>query len=70
MAYINKNLKTHSNFALRQAVKASRSAYVDTIKKQLIKVESQYLDELMQASDPIEGLTAFVEKRPPVYKDN
>jgi hypothetical protein len=28
-----------------------------------------YLDELMKARDPVEGLKAFLEKRPPHFED-
>jgi hypothetical protein len=30
--------------------------------------EKMYLNELMTGLDPVEGLAAFMEKRPPVWK--
>lgn len=35
----------------------------------LTEIERYYLNELMQAEDALEGLNAFMEKRPPVWKE-
>ena len=37
--------------------------------RKLDAVERLYLEELMATRDAVEGLTAFLEKRPPVWED-
>ena len=50
---------------------AKKAIYVwDSIHfhKGLVRSESIYLDELMKTQDAQEGINAFLEKRPPVWK--
>jgi enoyl-CoA hydratase/carnithine racemase len=50
---------------------AKKAIYVwDSIHfhKGLARAESIYLDELMKTHDAHEGINAFLEKRPPVWK--
>jgi cyclohexa-1,5-dienecarbonyl-CoA hydratase len=63
------HLATQSASALRRAVHASRADYARRIRDKLAWVEKYYLDDLMRLEDPIEGLTAFMAKRKPVWKD-
>lgn len=66
--YFGEHLATKSASALRHAVKAARLDYVARIGEKLAAVERLYLDELMAACDPIEGLGAFLAKRQPLWK--
>ena len=63
------HLAPHSASALRRAVHASRRDTVQRIRDKIGWVERYYLDDLMRLEDPIEGLTAFMTKRKPVWKD-
>jgi cyclohexa-1,5-dienecarbonyl-CoA hydratase len=62
-------LTRHSAFSLRNTRRALRRASLPTFEDSLAAAESIYLRDLMSGSDPIEGLNAFVEKRPPVWND-
>jgi cyclohexa-1,5-dienecarbonyl-CoA hydratase len=69
LQWFDTHLATHSGSALRRAVHASRADYARRIRDKLAWVEKYYLDDLMRLEDPIEGLTAFMAKRKPVWKD-
>jgi len=55
------------------SIRASKMAMAVTFNKQFEQaldiVEDIYLKELATAEDYVEGLTAFLEKRPPVWKE-
>jgi len=68
LAYFDKYLAPHSATGLRFSVRAVRRAFLNRVIPELDAVERIYLDELMKTHDPVEGLTAFIEKRPPVWK--
>lgn len=70
LLWFDAHLAHHSASALRCAVMASRRDYVARIRDKIAWVERYYLDELMQLKDPIEGLSAFMEKRKPVWTDD
>ncbi|MCB1541399.1 MAG: cyclohexa-1,5-dienecarbonyl-CoA hydratase [Rhodoblastus sp.] len=69
LAYFDKHLAPKSAAALRHATRASREGVVDRVARKLATIEKLYLDELMATSDAVEGLTAFIEKRPARWKD-
>jgi cyclohexa-1,5-dienecarbonyl-CoA hydratase len=69
LAWIDKNLIGKSASSLRIALAAARLDYVERIKAKLAAVEKMYMDVLMQTKDPVEGLTAFLEKRDPVWEN-
>ncbi len=69
LQWFDTHLASHSASALRRAVHASRADYARRIRDKLEWVERTYLDDLMRLEDPIEGLTAFMEKRKPVWRD-
>jgi cyclohexa-1,5-dienecarbonyl-CoA hydratase len=69
LAWFDGHLAPHSASALRRAVHASRRDYAARIRAKLAWVERYYLDDLMRLEDPIEGLTAFMAKRKPVWND-
>lgn len=61
--YFDTHLAAISGFSLRQAVKAARFDFAARIRERIERVERQYLDGLMAGRDPVEGLTAFIDKR-------
>lgn len=65
--YFRRELQSKSAFALRHAMWAARHDLVLRVQAKLAAVERRYLDELMAGHDPAEGLTAFLEKRPPAW---
>ena len=67
--YIETQLLTRSTFALRHAVAAARTGYLERVRKKLDSVEKLYLEQLMLGADPKEGLSAFLQKREPVWKN-
>lgn len=54
--------------SVRLAKSAFRVAAADGFAARLADVERLYLEELMKTEDANEGLTAFLEKRAPVWK--
>ncbi len=64
LAYFTKYLAPKSASSLRHATKAARLGFNDRVKTKLDQVEALYLDELMSTKDAVEGLNAFIEKRP------
>lgn len=69
LSYFDKHLAPKSAQSLRYATRAAREGIVDRVAKKLAAIEKLYLDELMTTSDAVEGLTAFIEKRPARWKD-
>jgi cyclohexa-1,5-dienecarbonyl-CoA hydratase len=64
-AFIEENLLPLSATSLRHARNAARWHLNRQMKHGLPELESLYLDELMKSPDAVEGITAFLEKRPP-----
>jgi|SRR5271157_5591330 len=58
------HLTPKSASSLRFALKAARHDYVARVREKLAAVERLYLDELMKSRDALEGLQAFIAKRP------
>lgn len=67
--WFTQNLEGKSAVALRAAWRASRRLLADALRNNLTSLESLYLKDLMSHTDPIEGISAFVERRPPVWKN-
>ncbi len=51
--------------ALAHAVRATRRTLRQAVERELPLLERQYVDELMAEPDAVEGIRAFLEKRPP-----
>lgn len=58
-----------SAVVLRLTKRAIRLGRDDPFEAALGRLEALYLEELMATGDAAEGLRAFVEKRPPVWKN-
>ena len=69
LAWIDENIIGKSASSLRIALSAVRHDAVERIRVKLKAVEKVYIDTLMQTKDPLEGLTAFLEKRNPVWEN-
>jgi cyclohexa-1,5-dienecarbonyl-CoA hydratase len=69
LAYFDEHFASRSASSLRFAVRAARTGVVDRIRLKLAAVERLYLDELMATRDALEGLSAFIGKRPAVWED-
>lgn len=68
LSYFNEHLQPKSARSLRYAVQSARFDYVDRVRTKLATLERLYLEELMQTHDAVEGLTAFIEKRPALWE--
>ena len=64
-----KKLSVLSAFSLRKTKEAYRRVVMADFERALSVSETIYLKELMDGHDPMEGLTAFTEKRRPEWKD-
>jgi len=64
-----RHLATRSASSLRHALTALRGWDVDAFARELRATEELYLERLMKTRDAAEGIGAFLEKRPPAWKD-
>lgn len=64
LAYVGEHLASKSASSLRFAVQAARAEYMTRVKARIEQVEKLYLDGLMATRDAVEGLEAFIAKRP------
>jgi cyclohexa-1,5-dienecarbonyl-CoA hydratase len=67
--YFDQFLAPLSASTLRFAVRAARGDTAQRIRAKLAVVEKMYLEELMATHDAVEGLTAFIDKRPAEWQD-
>lgn len=68
-AWIEKFILPKSASSLKFAVRAARLDFNRVIKDKLKEQERLYLDELMATHDANEGITSFLEKRKPAWKN-
>jgi cyclohexa-1,5-dienecarbonyl-CoA hydratase len=68
LAWFKQHLAGKSAAALRHTMRAARLDLVDRVRAKLARVEALYLDELMATRDAVEGLEAFLAKRPPKWE--
>ncbi len=69
LAYFDEHLAPHSAIVLTHAVRAVRAEFAAAVGRRLDEVERLYLDELMSTHDAVEGLNAFLEKRPAKWEN-
>lgn len=69
LAYFDEHLAPLSASSLRFAVRAARAGFAERVSARLAEAERLYLEELMATRDAVEGLTAFLGKRPPKWED-
>ena len=69
IAWARTHLLPKSASSLRYAVRAARAALRTRIAAELPRIEQLYLEGLMSTADAVEGLTAFVERRPAAWRD-
>lgn len=68
--YFEAHLEPRSSSSLRLAVKAMRYEFARDFDRRSLEIETLYLQELMSTSDAVEGLQAFLEKRPPRWSNS
>jgi len=69
LAWFDEHLAPKSASSLRFAVRAARAGFRERVAEKISRVERLYLTELMATRDAVEGLTAFIAKRPPKWED-
>lgn len=67
--YYGKYLAKLSASSLRFAVRGARVGFAERLAAKFRAVEKLYLDEMMKTRDAVEGLTAFLEKRPAKWEN-
>ena len=67
--WFDSHLLAKSALALRYAWQAARRPMAAAAARDLPALEAFYLEDLMTHHDAVEGVTAFVERRPPVWKN-
>jgi cyclohexa-1,5-dienecarbonyl-CoA hydratase len=65
--YFTEHIVPKSASSLRHAVRAARVDLAARVEAKLAAVERLYLDGLMATRDAVEGLKAFLAKRPPKW---
>jgi cyclohexa-1,5-dienecarbonyl-CoA hydratase len=68
VAWAQSHFAARSAASLRFAVRAVRADLGARIREELPALEAMYVNELMATGDANEGLRAFLDKRPPVWK--
>jgi cyclohexa-1,5-dienecarbonyl-CoA hydratase len=66
--YFERQLAPKSATSIGFALRAAREGMLAEAKRRLAAVEKLYLEDLMKTHDALEGLAAFLEKRPPGWK--
>jgi len=68
-AWFDAHLSPHSSVALSHAALAARLTLRAQAEPALAAAERDYLSGLLKTADASEGVNAWLEKRPPVWKD-
>ena len=68
-AFVGKHFVPRSAHSLRLATRAVRERLQADFNTRLDEAERLYLEELLGTHDGVEGIRAFMEKRPPVWRN-
>ncbi|MEE9385316.1 MAG: enoyl-CoA hydratase-related protein [Nannocystaceae bacterium] len=68
-SYFRNWLRPRSASSLRVAHRTIRAPLWERVLGQLARAEQTYLNELMKTDDANEGIAAFLEKRPPLWRN-
>lgn len=69
LAYARKFLLSKSASSLRMAQRAVRREFGERFRREIAEVERLYTEELMATADANEGLSAFLAKREPQWRN-
>lgn len=69
LAYFEQHLAPRSAHSLHHAVRAARHGFAERVAAKLAALESSYLNELMRSHDAVEGLEAFLGRRPAQWRN-
>ncbi len=67
--FFEKQFLPKSASSIRIAHKGCRMVIAEQYKNLIGRLESLYLEDLMDTADAVEGINSFLEKRPPEWKD-
>ena len=67
--WFTERLAPRSAAALAHAAEAARAGTLRTVEPLLADLERQYLDRLMRTHDASEGISAFIERRTPQWRN-
>ncbi len=67
--FVNEHFVPRSAFSLRMATKALRDDRLVEFERRLDAAERVYLEELLPTHDGVEGIKAFIDKRPPEWRN-
>jgi cyclohexa-1,5-dienecarbonyl-CoA hydratase len=70
--WYGRNLRSLSAFSIRQGTRVARigSGLLTALQKPLDQIEQLYVNDVLGSNDGNEGITAFIERRKPVWKDS
>lgn len=69
-AFVEDHFVPRSPLSLRMATKALRGPRVAEVEARLTEAERLYVEELLPTHDGVEGIRAFLEKRPPSWTNS
>lgn len=68
-SWFDRHFASRSAVALSHAALASRAVWRLPVERAIASGEARYLEALLATDDAVEGVTAWMEKRPPQWRD-